>query len=74
MSRQIIQGQTLTLILPEFTSKVNPSRRAASVTLDPKRAGEPPVPQRDGVASLRYALNAPDCLAARGAAVIAKFT
>ena len=65
MSRQIIQGQTLTLILPEFTSKVNPSRRAASVTLDPKRAS---------VASLRYALNAPDCLAARGAAVIAKFT
>ena len=34
----------------------------------------PPVPQRDGVASLRYALNAPDYLAARGAAVIAWFT
>ena len=37
---------------------------AASVTLDPKR---------DGVASLRYALIAPDCLASRGAAVIAWF-
>ena len=35
---------------------------AASVTLDPKR---------DGVASLRYALNVSDCPAARGAAVIA---
>ena len=38
---------------------------STSVTLDPKRAS---------VASLRYALNAPDYFTARGAAVIAKFT
>ena len=34
------------IILPHFLSNVNRRRRAASVTLDPKRAGEPPDPKR----------------------------